>query len=96
MQKTNQEQVKQIENLQKTNTRLVNEMSFLRAQATELIKLIKGNHQTATPQAELADPDSIEEMGTRKDTPETPEKQAAERRARTSESVSLASFHRRN
>ena len=34
--KTNQEQAKQISTLQKTNTRLLNEMSLLRAQVTEL------------------------------------------------------------
>lgn len=42
LQKANQEQAKQIEYLQKTNTRPLNEMSLLRARVTELTKLIEG------------------------------------------------------
>ena len=43
-QRINQEQAEQIENLQKTNTRLLNAMSQLRAQVTELTKLMKGHN----------------------------------------------------
>ena len=94
LQKANQEQAKQIENLQKTNTRLVDEISLLRAQVTELTKLIKGNHQKETPQAEPADPDGPEEMDTGEDTQETPEKQTVE--PRETRAPSFAEAARKN
>ena len=54
LQKTNQEQAKQISTLQKTNTRLLNEISFLRAQVTELTKLITGKHSKETPTGRIS------------------------------------------
>ena len=78
LQKTNQETAKQIGTLQKTNTQLLNEMRLLRAQVTELTKLIKGKHFEETPQAEPVDLDGPEEMDTGEDIQETPEKRTVE------------------
>ena len=72
LQKTNQEQAKKIENLQKTNTRMLNEMSLLRAQVSELTKLIKEKHSKGAPQQETVEVEEPVEMDTTEEVQETP------------------------